>query len=352
MRFADNEKVYVATYKEIIIGFITFALILFVLYPKELIMDQILKEKSNYDLSVLYLKNMLRNDPKNEKLILTLAQKSIKSQNRDLALSLLELLKKSNHIEVQKQAYLLSYELLKQNYFFLENKHETHKMQKLRKKLEKTFLFILDKHFYEQKDLPMLYKEAMFLRSQPAQYQLVREMLQKKPKDIKLLSDALYLATKLKRYDEALNYVQLLTQVDKKHIKRWNNEHYFLLTQLSSYKKMEAYLLHAAQSSTFWQKKLIDYYLSYKQYKKAADYYMTLFYRTSSYKKRKKLWTKAIKTLVSGNLLKDAVKLGSKYEDYFIKDKSSRLLLLKLYLSANEVQKAKRLSRKILKVMQ
>jgi hypothetical protein len=352
MRFANNDKVYVATYREIIIGILTFALILFVLYPKQLIMEQILQEKSNYDLSVLYLKNMLRNDPKNEQLILTLAQKSIKSQKRDLALSLLELLKRSKHPEVQKQAYLLSYELLKQNYFFLENKHETRKMQKLRKELEKVFLFILNRHFYQEKDLPMLYKEAMFLQSKAAQYELLKERLHMQPKSVKLLRDALYLSTQLQKYDEALNYLQRLTQLDKQHIKRWNNQHYFLLTRIYDYKEFETYLLNAANNSTFWQNKLIDFYLSHKKYKTAANYYMKLFYKTKHYATRKELWFQAIKILVSGNLLKDAVKLGSRYEDYFIKDKEARITLLKLYLSANDVQKAKRLSAKILKVMQ
>jgi hypothetical protein len=348
MQYVNKEKIYIASYKEIVIGFIAFALILFVLYPKDLIMNQILQEKSNYDLSVLYLKNMLRNDPKNEKLILTLAQKSIKSQNRDLALRLLELLKKSKHPEVQKQAYLLSYKLLKQNYFFLQNKHETLKMQKLRIKLEKVFLFILNRHFYQEKNLPMLYKEAMFLQSQPAQYKLLKEMLKKKQKNVKLLSDALYLATKLKKYDEALNYVQILTKVDKKHIKQWNDEHYFLLTQIYGYNKIQNYLIHAAQNSTFWQKKLINFYLEHKEYKEASNFYMQLFHRTNSYHLKKELWTKAIKILISGNLLKDAVELGSRYENYFIKERDSRLFLLKLYISANELKKANNLAKKLL----
>lgn len=352
MRFANKQKVYVASYKEIVIGFLTFALILFVLYPKNLILEQILKEKSNYDLSVLYLKNMLRNDPNNEQLILTLAQKSIKSQNRDLALQLLELLKNSPHKEVQKQAYLLSYELLKQNYFFLQNKQDRAGMQKVRKKLQELFLQILNKHFYTQKDLSMLYKEAMFLNSKEAQYLLLQQKIRTKPHDIKMLSDAYYLALAMKKYDDASTYLEKLSTLDTKHTAKWKDAHYFLLTQTYNYKELEHYLLQKAEHSQYWQEKLIEFYLTHKKYKKAAGHYMHLFYKTKNYAKREKLWLKALQTLQAGNLLKDAVDLGSKYEEYFLRSKKARMFLLKLYLAADEVQKAKELSTKILKVSQ
>ncbi len=348
MRFANKEKVYVASYKEIVIGFLTFALILFVLYPKNLILEQILQEKSNYDLSVLYLKNMLRNDPHNEKLILTLAQKSIKSQNRDLALHLLELLKKSPHTEVQQQAYLLSYELLKQNYFFLQNKHDTKGMQKLRKELQDVFLVILNKHFYKKNDIDMLYKEAMFLQSKEAQYLLLKQKLQTDPHDVKMLSDAYYLALAMKKYDAAFGYLDTLTRLDAKHAKKWKDAHYFLLTQIYNYKELEKYLLQKAEHSSYWQKRIIQFYLAHKKYKKAAAYYMHLFEQAKSYHAKRDLWLKAVKTLQSGDLLDDAVQLGSQYEDYFIQSKKARMTLLKLYISANKLKKANALSQKIL----
>ena len=55
MLHVNYEKKYVGTYKEIAIMFISFSVILFFLYPKNMISKQILSEKSNYDLSMLYL---------------------------------------------------------------------------------------------------------------------------------------------------------------------------------------------------------------------------------------------------------------------------------------------------------
>jgi len=351
MQFANNEKVYVATYKEIVIGFIAFALILFVLYPKNLILEQILKEKSNYDLSVLYLKNMLRNDPKNEKLILILAQKSIKSQKRDLALRLLELLKKSPHKKVQEQAYLLSYKLLKQNYFFLQNKQNGKGIQKLRKELATVFLTILNKGFYTNKNLSMLYKEAMFLNSKEAQYLLLTKRLQLDPHNIKMLSDAYYLAVAMKKYKDALNYLEKLSALDAKHAKKYKDANYFLLMQVYSYKELEQYLLQKARNSQYWQKRLIEFYLEHKKYKKASAYYMQLFIKSSNFIEKRRLWMQAINTLRAGQHTKEALKLASQYETYFFRDTKSRIYLLKLYMALGNVQKAKELSKKRLELL-
>ena len=81
MSHVDNEieKVYVATYKELIFTFIVFSIILIVLYPKDLLKEQILAEKSNYDLSMLYLENLLDHDPNNESLMLILAEQSLRT---------------------------------------------------------------------------------------------------------------------------------------------------------------------------------------------------------------------------------------------------------------------------------
>jgi len=350
MRFANYKRVYVATYKEIIIGFITFSLILVVLYPKELIMNQILSEKSNYDLSMLYLKNMLRNDPKNEQLVLTLAQKSIKSKNRDLAFNLLKLLRNSKNRDVQSQAYLISYKIEKENYFYLQAKKEKEKLTQLYKELEKIFLVILKKHFYQQTDLHMLYKEAVFLNSLPSEYILMKEILKQNPNDISMLSDAFYIAFKLKKNEEALLYLDRLSQIDTKHQVKWYDEKYYLLTQVYSYNALETYLLKEAKTSQYWRDKVVDFYLSHKNYKKASNYYMSLFSQTSNFYAKRNLWFKAIDALSSGNFIQDASNLGHKHEAYFLRDKKSRMKLLKLYISADNLNRARELSAKIIKV--
>jgi len=349
MRFANYKRVYVASYKEIIIGFITFSLILVVLYPKDLIMNQILSEKSNYDLSMLYLKNMLQNDTKNEQLILALAQKSLTSKNRDLAFNLLKLLRNSKHRDVQAKAYLLSYKIGKENYFYLQEKKEKEKLAEVHKELESIFSLILKKHFYQPTDLQILYKEAIFLNSLPSEYILIQEILKQNPNDISKLNDAFYIAFTLKKNKEAFLYLDRLSKIDTKHQVKWYDQKYYLLTQTYQYNFIESYLMQEAKTSQYWQTKVIEFYLSHKNYKKASVYYMHLFSHNSKFYAKRDLWFKALDTLTAGNLTQDAVNLGYKYESYFIKDKKSRMKLLKLYIASNSLNRAKALSKKILK---
>ena len=124
MSYVDNkhEKVYVITYKELIFLFVSFIIILIILYPKDRIKEQILAENSNYDLSMLYLENILEHEQDNEELLLTLAQKSLKLGKKDLSLRLLELVLKSENDDYRNRATMLSYDLKKDDYFYYKSK--------------------------------------------------------------------------------------------------------------------------------------------------------------------------------------------------------------------------------------
>ncbi|MDQ7066894.1 MAG: hypothetical protein Q9M40_02205 [Sulfurimonas sp.] len=109
MSYADDKikKVYVITYKELIFTFLMFSVILIVLFPKDILKEQILAENSNYDLSMLYLKNLLKHSPEDESLMLILAEQSLRSGKRDLSLRLLELLLQSKNVEYRHKAHIL-----------------------------------------------------------------------------------------------------------------------------------------------------------------------------------------------------------------------------------------------------
>ncbi len=350
MSYANNKKIYVATYKEIIIGFLVFCIILIILYPKDTLTKQILAEQSNYDLSVLYLKNMLKNDPSNETLMLNLAQQAFRAEKKDLSFRLLELLRNSKERQTRQKAYKLSYKIAKEDYFYLKEKNRTKELKAKYRQLQKLFHIIISQNFYKQSELKELYKESYFLNDEQDSYLLVKKLLQQNPNDIKLLSDAFYLAYTLKDYKQSMFYLDRLALLDKQNNKKWLDERYYLLTKHYSYKETEAFIITHAQNSSYWRKKLISFYLQHKKYKKVAQLYMNQFKHTPEYTKRRDLWLKAIKTLQAGGHHKDAVRLGYRYENYFIKDKKARITLLKLYISANELQRAKRLSTKLLKM--
>ena len=113
---ADNAKIYVVTYQELVFLFLIFTLMLIFLYPKDLLKKQIEAETSNYTLSMLYLRNLLIHHPNDESLMLLLSKQSLKSGDRDTALELLKFLEKSDNIKLKNDSFVLSYELYKLNY--------------------------------------------------------------------------------------------------------------------------------------------------------------------------------------------------------------------------------------------
>jgi len=348
MQTVQSKKPYVATYKEIIIGFTSFCLVLILLYPEDMLQEQILSESTNYDLSILYLHNMLKRDPHNETLLLALAQQSIKANKKDFDYKVLELLKNSKKQDIKSQAYMLNYEIAKQNYIYLKTHKQYKKLPQAYKETHRIFNTIISNHYYTQKDISKLYQEAVFLQDTKNQYILLKQILQNEPKNKKHLQSAYYLAYKLHKYDEALAYLDTLSGLDTENKHKWYDEKYYIIVKAYSLGEAEFRLKKEAKRSQYWQKRLISFYLDHKQYKKAVKIYIQMLQKSSSFQQKKSLWMQAIQTLKDANNDQDALKLAHTYENYFFRDKTIRVYLLKLYLALNDLQSAHKLSKKIL----
>ena len=74
-----------------------------------------------------------------------------------------------------------------------------------------------------------------------------------------------------------------------------------------------------------------------------------LFYKAKKYALKKKLFQKAIATLLAANKTQDAADLTYKYENYFFKESEMRVRMLKTYIAAGDVRKARKLSQKMLR---
>jgi hypothetical protein len=350
MSLEDNQHYYVATYKEIFIGFIAFILILIVLYPKELLHKQILSENANYDLSMLYLQNMLANDPTNEQLMLNLAQQSLRGNKRDLAYRLLKLLKKSKKTDIRQKAYQLSYEIAKEDYFYLLHDKKNGEAEKLFQELQALNRYIILKHYYKQDNLAELYKEAVFAKNDTLAYNILKQLLQKEPYNIKYIEDIYYLALNLHKYTEALHYSEQLSRYDIANTKKWKEAEYFILYKYISKKKAEDFLMQEAKHSLLWLERLAQLQLGQKFYKASSHSYMQLFQRSKNYNKKVHYWLMAMKVLQQGNYLKEATKIGRKYQKKFLQNREVRIYLLKLYLANNDAKSADNLAKQILKL--
>ncbi len=344
----NYKKKYVGTYKEIAIMFLSFSIVLFVLYPRDMLKKQILSETSNYDLSILYLKNMLKNDSSNEDLMLALAQQSFEQGNKDLAFNLLTLLHDSANKARRAKAYLLSYQLAKSDYIYLKKKNFTKKAEKKYQELVRLFAIILHDGLYTLKDIENLYKEASFLGDKKASYLLVQKLLHKEPSNRHLLRDGYYLARNLGKNKEALTYIDKLLALGVENPQKWRRIKYNLLYEGYSRDDALAVLEKEAKSSKYWQQKLAEYHLSQKQYQASVNIYMENFHKQKDYKAKKKSFKKAIATLLSANKMQDAANLTYKYENFFFQDEQMQVEMLKTYMAAGDVKKARKLSQRML----
>ena len=348
MSFVDNsnERSYVITYKELIFTFFVFSAILFVLYPKDLLKEQILSEKSNYDLSMLYLKNLLEHSPGDESLMLILAEQSLRSGNKDLSVRLLDLLLGSKDYKIRKEATLLSYELQKMDYFYLQDRAAKAKKMQV---LQKLFATIYEQKMYSLDDLEKWYDEAIFVNNLHARHFFLNEKLKKDPYNIVLLKEDYYVETQLKHIDEILDTLAKLEKRDTENKRKWIMAEYYLHLKAKEYRRAEKLLLRFEKSSDFYKEKLAEFYLFRGKYKKSATLYESLFLDTGSYKKKRAYYYKMVEALQSGGELSAAAKKVKQYEDYYIGDIDVRTFMLKVYLATGELHYAAALSKKILK---
>ena len=343
---SEFEKSYVITYKELLFTFVVFSAILFILFPKDLLKEQIKSEKSSYDLSMLYLKNLLIHSPDDETLQLLLATQSLRSGQTDLTLSLLTTLVKSKDKAIRRDATLLKYTLEKKEYFTLKNVEEK---KRLRKKLRRLFLQIYREKFYNPKAVDKWYKEALFVSVDDAAFYFLEKKIDKRSKNIKDIESAYYYARKLNYPVKAMYYLQMLQKYDLMHRDKWINVEYFQYISYKQYSKAEKLLLHYANISLPWKKKLAEFYTMRQEFTKASNIYMQLFNDARVYKKKRGYFYKAVKVLQAGSLFSLATSLAHQYENYYIDDIDVRNFILKVYIASGKLQYASRFSKRIMR---
>ena len=348
MSIVDNEhkKNYVATYKELIFTFVVFVVILFVLHPKDLLKQQIASEKSNYDLSMLYLTDLLKHSPNDESLMIILAEQSLRSGNKAQSIKLLNTLMKSENKEMKNKALLLSYELQKDNYYYIKDKK---KRLVAKEKLRKLFQKIYYQNLYDKNDIDRWYNESVFLDEEVPMYFFLQEKIAKDPSNIDLLEKAYYLSIRFHRSKDSVKYIKLLMRYDTARKDKWLLDNYYMLINSKNYAMVESFLEKQSKDSLKWKQKSADYYLMRQAFKKASQKYIELYNKTKDYTKRKGYFIKAVRALQAGNYLTESAELAHRYENYYIHDREARKFLLRVYLATGNLDYASDLSKKILK---
>jgi len=349
MSYVDNshEKSYVVTYKELLFTFVIFGMILFVLFPKDLLKEQILAENSNYDLSMLYLKNLLQHSPEDESLMLILAEQSLRSGKKDLAIRLLDLLLNSENLDHKFKATLLSYELKKEDYYYLK---EYKAQKKQRRELRVLFFKIYTHKMYDETEIQRWHDESLFVGNSSSTYFFTKELLKKDKKNIALLEEAYYLSIKLRKPKDSLMYIRLLSKYDNSRANKWLFDEYNMYINYRQYDKAELLLKKQAKSGlATWRTRLADFYVMRQSFSKASDIYIDLFKDSDDYKTKRHYFYKATGALQAGSRFSHAAQLAHRYERYYLKDKAARQYILKLYISTGNLEYASSLSKRILR---
>lgn len=349
MSYVDNshEKSYVVTYKELLFTFVVFSMILFVLFPKDLLKEQILAENSNYDLSMLYLKNLLKHSPEDESLMLILAEQSLRSGKKDLSIRLLDLLLMSDNQDYKFKATLLSYELKKEDYYYLKD-YDLLKKQK--KELRTLFFRIYMHKMYDDSEIQKWHDESLFAGTPTSTYFFTQKLLKDDKENIKLLEEAYFLSIRLNKPKDSLKYIRLLSKYDKTRANKWLLDEYYMYINYKQYNKAEKLLKTEAKSGSIkWSTRLADFYLMRKSFYKASNIYIELFKDSNDYKTRRSYFYKATGALQAGSRFSKAARLAKRYERYYLNDKAARQYILKLYISTGNLEYASSLSKKILK---
>ncbi len=348
MLHANKTNKYVITYKEIGLFFIIFSIVLFVLYPKKMLLQNIMLKQTNYNLGVIYLKNMLHKNPNNEQIMLDLVKLGLRSNNQKVIFFYLKKLKDSKSKEIQKEVYFLNYKFIKEIYFQKHN--NAYKKRQTMQKLRNLFSYILKHNFYSNKNINKWYNEAIFLKKFNSAYFLLQKTLQTNPNNIKNIAALFYLSLRLHYKKDTMRYLHILQKKDIRKRQKWLMDEYYVLMDIKDYRQVALFLNTRAKNSIFWRKRLAAFYFNEKEYAKSSNQYIRLFNKSINYNNKKKFFLKAIYALRAGDLIKKASSLAHKYQPYFLNDIKIRIYLLKLYISTNSLHKAALLSKKILKL--
>ena len=341
---ADKEEVSVITNKELLFLVAVFIFILVQLYPKNVLQKIIEDDHSNYALTMVYLKDLLKHNPNDTMLQLVYLKK--KMQVRDINISI-PLAKKLMHAKkeyVRDGATLLAFQADMIQYFRLKNHRKRKELYPI---LQKLFSTIYTKKLYDT-NASQWYSNANFVQNNPAKYYFVKQLLKKEPKNVTFLKNAYFLALQFDDKKNAHNYLQKLLLYDTKNPQQWVMAKYYALMLYKKYHEAQLTLEKNAHKALKIKKTLAEFYLMRSMYTKASKTYLEIAYKVKNQKEHDMYIKKAIRALQAGNLLTQASEVAHRYEMQYIKNIQMRQFILKIYLSAGKLNLADKYAKKIL----
>lgn len=346
--FNADKDIEVVSYVEAVLVFLVFTFVLYVLYPKNMLEKQILAESSNYDLTAIYLENMLRIEPENKALTLALLKASIKSGKYDLALKMADLLQKDADAQLNRELMGFRFEALKVKYF---STNEQRYQAEVKMQISDLLAKVVNEQYYDDDTLEYWYKGSReFSLNSPALFFLYR-LLEREEKSV-WLEECFYISTDIKDQKMQTECLARLRKIDTARYEEWTQQAYYLAVQEGEIERAIVLLREMASRSVRWREELAKFYVELKRYKEGSAEYMLLYKGAKIAGDKKRYLMKALQALQYGALMQEAAVLARQYEHLYYRDEAMSRMFIKLYLAADKLEDAKRVSIKRLKYME
>jgi tetratricopeptide (TPR) repeat protein len=330
--------------REIFFIFIVFVFVFYMIYPEKMLQKQVLSEKSNYELTGVYLENMLRLDPDNTKLMLAAAKVSLERGNLDLCEKLLQVLRKSNDSSVKNSLEKLEFRLIETQ---IQHSNNPKYIAKKREMLSAIVKRVYEKKLFDKKDALVWYRRAITLSQNKIALNFIKSLSDSNdPKD---LEQCVYIMIQPENRYKRIECAEKLSHFDGKYTKKWLVAAWTLYVQERDYKKAIEILERLVKIDSSYKTILAETKYAAGQFVESSKLYMVFYKNSNSYERKKEYLLKAILALSSGKLNSKAVELAQKYEDNYLNDDKMMQKLIKLYLSMSELKAARKLSLKMMK---
>ncbi|MBN2895816.1 MAG: hypothetical protein JXK05_08025 [Campylobacterales bacterium] len=330
----------VATYGEtLLIGGI-FLFILIVLYPKSILQEQVLSESRNYDLTMAYLRNMIKLEPQNDELLVRMAKLSIDRGKLDLGNELLVLLRQSDAPMLIEQRRLLEYRLLKAEkglHVTLERQNEID--VQMRAKMSEA----LQAGVNDPDLAKVWYEEASALEEAHAALGFLRPLIALR--EPQWLERCVYLAGSLGVYETQLECVEALLLVDEARSNEWMRARYHVALAAEHKELALQSALALAQSEPRYFDEAATLYASIGNFKAASDLMLERYERTGE----ATFLLRAIEWLRAGERIDAMVALIQRHEERHLNDPSVINAMMRIYLAAQRLSEARLLAEKVLR---
>jgi len=341
---ADKTPVVVISNKELLFLVAVFIFILIQLYPKNVLQKIIEDDHSDYALTMVYLKDLLKHSPNDAMLNLVYLKKRMEVRDVNTSIPLAEKLMQSKKEFIKDQATLLAFNAYMIKYFQTKNSLTKHKIYN---KTRRLFSTIYGKKLYDD-NAQQWYSHATFVQNDPARYYFLQQLLAKEPTNVAYLRDAYFLALKLEHKKDANRYMNTLLVYDTKNRAQWTMAKYNALLSYKKYGEAQRVLEQNANKSLAIKKKLAAFYLMRSLYASASKTYIELSKEVTDKQEKDVYVKKAIQALQSGNLLNEAAKLAQSYENEYLDNRKMRQFILRIYLAAGKLNRADAYSKRIL----